>query len=283
MASPQDYQQAVLLGQLGALINIMPILQQVAGGQSVDPHSPMFRPRDEREAACARAFVHSDVSRNGKIDWTELRYALQVGYPQWQQLFTRHLAQQLLRSFDGDGNMELDWLEFQQLYSFIMQINTEYEQLKAIVIPGDAVQNGRCTGYKVKGALTSQQQLLASVPPHYVNVIIDGLIPDDPATQNQSSEHAREIPFSTYLRFRSEVYLLLKTFDRLQKAEMSNEALLSKENLLNLFCELTQQLGAPFPSESPPHTPKRAPPHPPLALFILPQFTFAPNVKCGER
>jgi hypothetical protein len=100
-ATPID---AALLSFLRA---VGPLLSGAAITQSKSPHLPGYQPRSALEQQCATAFIAADVNRNGLIDWQELRHALMTGFSQMRDTWSRSLAQQLLRAFDGDGNMEL--------------------------------------------------------------------------------------------------------------------------------------------------------------------------------
>ncbi len=239
--------------------SLAPLLAGSSISQSSNPHVAGFVPRSAIEAQCANAFVAADVNRNGLIDWMELRHALCTGFPQWATLFTRNLAQQMLRSFDGDGNMELDWIEFCELFAFICQVNEEYGRLQRFDTPHDFTQRSRCTAYKVRIALG---QMLPTIEAHYVNVMLNNLIPDCAAN---SPEESREIPLSSYMGFRSEINLILKTFDRLPKDAAGN-AVVTKNNMVSLFCEWWQMAGgwslvatahtlSPHPTLLPPCTP----------------------------
>ena len=223
-----DQQSLALLSLLRA---VGPLLTGAQITQSSSPHLPGFLPRSAVEAQCASAFVAADVNKNGEIDWQELRFALQTGFSQWRELWTRNLAQQLLRAFDTDGSMELSWAEFCELYAFITQVSEEYVQMQRFDTPHDYTQRGRVTAYKVRGVWAGQ---LAAVPQHYIRVMMDSITPDCP---NNSPEESREIPLSAYLRFRSEVFLAHKVFARLPKSEDDDQsAVLSREMLVSLFC-----------------------------------------------
>ena len=122
---------------LGIIQALAPLLMGQAITQSTNPHAPGFVARSALEAQCATAFFAADVSKNGLIDWKELRLALQTGFAQYREcmgrravsaqsrralfltrhspcafffaagdLWTRNLAQQMLRAFDSDGNSE---------------------------------------------------------------------------------------------------------------------------------------------------------------------------------
>ena len=130
--------------------------------------------------------------------------------------------------------MELDWQEFCGLMGFVNQVTDEYMALQRLATPHDYTQQGRVTGFKVRQVLSG---MLNTIAPHYIAVMIDSIIPDCPPGSPETPEETREIPLSSYLRFRSELYLITKTFDRLPKEmDTPTNCVLSKDFLISLFC-----------------------------------------------
>jgi hypothetical protein len=130
--------------------------------------------------------------------------------------------------------VELDWQEFCGLMGFVNQVTDEYMALQRLATPHDYTQQGRVTGFKVRQVLSG---MLNTIAPHYIAVMIDSIIPDCPPGSPETPEETREIPLSSYLRFRSELYLITKTFDRLPKEmDTPTNCVLSKDFLISLFC-----------------------------------------------
>ena len=130
---------------------------------------------------------------------------------------------------------------------FVNQVTDEYMAIQRLATPHDYTQQGRVTGFKVRQVVSGMLQTIA---PHYIAVMIDSIIPDCAPGSPETPEETREIPLSSYLRFRSELYLITKTFDRLPKEmDTPTNCVLSKEFLISLFCAFA---------------PLRTGPHPPL-------------------
>jgi hypothetical protein len=164
-----------------------------------------------------------------------------------------------------------DWTEFCELFAFITQVAEEYSQLQRYDTPHDYTQRGRTTAHKV-GRMFSG--VLANLPAHYVRCMLESMVPD---CANNSPDDAREIPLSSYLRFRSEFFMIHKVFDRLPKdEEMQTNAVLSRDMLVSLFCACAAR--RPPPACQLPQTPSPLPSlssHLPLHAHTLPHNTHA--------
>lgn len=243
----------------------------------INPESPKPVPQPEvREVnPLAKAiFDKYDTDRSGTLEWTEIRRCLLECFP--FMTWPMNQCKQLLRCFDETGSSmppKLLYKDWEVLFSFINVVRNDFEQIRT-----SSLTPGVVNGHKVRMYLDSsfpsipehcRELMVQSImvrflcwwpcfsfltcpfslknlfyfdtfsPPLHLKHLTT-VKPDPELYSGAVTDFSQmEIHFPSFLRLRSEMHLLDRTFNsRLGSSKIPHpdgRAVLTEDNLVNLY------------------------------------------------